>query len=291
MKAAVWRWAAIAAVAGLGLGVSSQGFADRKPQVCGDADGHLRVMTFNIRTGLGTELPGKNPLHLLFAKHDVAPVIAAIAAADPDVVALQEVLGVRQAREIAAALQMQSSYVSHPSPVPWWGTALLSKCQLKGKARVVTSQGAGNGKSMAMAEVMVQAGDMMRPVTVTSLHRDRDDNSGRQVERFLAPFVSAETSAVLMGDFNFVPDDPRHARVARWFDDTGQGGVKGGAYVRQRGTYPVVAGSKTHRRIDYVFASKGDFDVLEVGVVEGTHSAASDHLAYVVDLKLKPKAK
>lgn len=279
-----WGLASGVLAALLGVLLVSGGAADRAAAQCGGADGVLRVMTYNIRTALGTQNPGKSPLHQLFEPHDIAPVMAAIAAADADVVALQEVLGWGQTRRIARALEMDSAFVFHPSPLPWWGTAVLSRCRLSEVRREVISRGKGNGKAMVVAQVEVAG----RDVVVTSLHRDRDDNSGAQVLRILSALQSETGPVVLMGDFNFMPDDKRHGVVSGAYEDSVDVANTGADYVQARGTYPVIAGSKSHRRIDYVFLSKGDFTVSNVRVIEGIHAQASDHLGYVADVTLIP---
>lgn len=273
-------------VAALGMWGVSEGAAVRAAQSCGDAQGNLRVMTFNIRTALGTENPGANPLHQLFADHDVGPIVAAIAAADPDVVALQEVLGWGQTNRIARALDMHSTFAFHPSPLPWWGNAVLSKCPMSKTKRVATSRGKGNGKAMPVARIEVGG----RAVFATSIHRDREDNTGIQLQRMMAPFMETETPVLLMGDFNFKPKDKRHGVMSRAYEDSALVAQSGADYVLERGTYPVIAGSKKHRRIDYVFLSKGDFIVSDVRVIEGAHAEASDHLGYVADVVLTSAA-
>ncbi|MBE1291153.1 MAG: hypothetical protein GJ677_01555 [Rhodobacteraceae bacterium] len=281
-----WGLASGVLAAVLGVLLVSGGAADRAAAQCGGADGALQVMTYNIRTALGTKNPGKNPLHQLFEPHDIAPVAAAIAAADADVVALQEVLGWGQTRRIARALEMDSAFVFHPSPLPWWGTAVLSRCKLSEVRREVISRGKGNGKAMVLAQVEVAGQD----VIVTSLHRDRDDNSGAQVARVLSALQSEIAPVVLMGDFNFTPNDKRHGVVSGTYDDSVHVAQSGADYVGTRGTYPVIAGSKPHRRIDYVFLSKGDFAVSDVRVIEGVHSEASDHLGFVAEVTLTPQS-
>lgn len=280
-----WGLASVLLAATLGVLLVSVGAADRAPAQCGGADGSLRVMTYNIRTALGTKNPGKNPLHQLFEPHDIAPVVATIAAADADVVALQEVLGWGQTRRLARALEMDSAFVFHPSPLPWWGTAVLSRCKLTDVRRAVISRGKGNGKAMAVAQVEVAG----RVVVVTSLHRDRDANSGAQVQRILSALKPETAPVLLMGDFNFTPQDARHSIVSLTYEDSAQVAQFGAGYVLARGTYPVIADSKPHRRIDYVFVSKGDFTVSNVRVIEGVHAEASDHLGYVADVTLTPR--
>ncbi|SMP20427.1 endonuclease/exonuclease/phosphatase family protein [Shimia sagamensis] len=278
------RWglggAVLAAV--LGFGFVSGGSADRAARSCGDAQGTLRVMTYNIRTGLGTKNPGKNPLHQLFDKHDVGPIVAAITAADPDVVALQEVLGWGQTERIARALNMDSTFAFHPSPLPWWGNAVISKCPITNTKRVVTSRGKGNGKAMPVAYLDVGG----RDVLATSVHRDRDDNTGIQIQKMMAPLAQQNAPVLFMGDFNFKPKDKRYAVVSQAFDDSALMAQSGADYVLGRGTYPVIAGTKKHRRIDYVFLSSGDFTVSDVRVIEGDHAEASDHLGYIADVVL-----
>ncbi|WP_353309831.1 endonuclease/exonuclease/phosphatase family protein [Shimia sp. NS0008-38b] len=277
------RWLILCVVVMLvGLGTVPTGQAERRAPQCGSEAG-LRVMTYNIRTGLGVRHPGANPRHHLFESHDIAPVAAAIAAADPDVVAVQEVLGWGQAARLARRLNMDHHFVFHPSPFPWWGTAILSKCALKDRTRVVTSRGAGNGKAMAVARVDVRG----TPIVVSSVHRDRDDNSGAQVTRILEA-LPTDAPVVLAGDFNFEPDDSRHARVTQRFGDTLARAAQGANLVEARGTYPSVPFGKRGRRIDYIYVSDG-FEVRSVAVIEGLHAQASDHLALVTHVRWKTK--
>ena len=126
-------------------------------------------------------------------------------------------------------------------------------------------------------------------MVVPSLHRDRDDNIGAQVLRILSALQSETAPVVLMGDFNFMPDDKRHGVVSNAYEDSVYVAQSGADYVETRGTYPVIAGSKPHRRIDYVFLSKGDFAVSNVRVIEGVHAQASDHLGFVADVTLTPR--
>lgn len=250
---------------------------------CGTDVGQIRVMTYNIRTALGTINPGKNPLHQLFESHNVAPVVAAIAAADPDVVALQEVLGVGQAREIAQALNMQVAFAYHPSPLPWWGNAVLSKCPFLSEQKVVTSRGRGNGKAMVVARVQTA----FSAVAVTSVHRDREDNSGVQIAQMLAPFSQSVEPVMLLGDFNIIPKDARYATITETFEDSAKIAQMGRDLVAKTGTLT----AKPGRRIDYVFLSDGDFSVTRVAAGTGVHAMASDHLTYVADVVLLPASK
>lgn len=93
-------------------------------------------------------------------------------------------------------------------------------------------------------------------MVVPSLHRDRDDNIGAQVLRILSALQSETAPVVLMGDFNFTPDDKRHGVVSNASEDSVYVAQSGADYVETRGTYPVIAGSKPHRRIDYVFLQR-----------------------------------
>ncbi|WP_299424309.1 endonuclease/exonuclease/phosphatase family protein [uncultured Shimia sp.] len=281
------RWGAVVGllIAAFGFWGAFGGAAVKAEHSCGDAQGNLRVMTFNIRTALGTKNPGANPLHELLGDHDVGPIVAAIAEADPDVVALQEVLGWGQTSRIARALGMESAFAFHPSPMPWWGNAVLSKCPMSETKRVVTSRGKGNGKAMPVAQIEVGG----RALFATSIHRDREDNTGIQLQRMMAPFAGTDTPVLLMGDFNFKPNDKRHGVVSAAYEDSALVAQAGAEYVLERGTYPVIAGTKKHRRIDYVFLSKGDFVVSNVQVIEGVHAEASDHLGYVADVGLTSK--
>ncbi|MEK9754418.1 MAG: hypothetical protein VW338_14590 [Rhodospirillaceae bacterium] len=57
------------------------------------AEATFRVLTYNIRTGLGAFDPALHPYKERKREVDLGPVVAAIRSVDADVVALQEVRG------------------------------------------------------------------------------------------------------------------------------------------------------------------------------------------------------
>ena len=152
--------------------------------------------------------------------------------------------------------------------------------------RVGRVGGSGKGRGMAVGGWEVEGGGGVGRWR----ERDGEDNTGIPLQRMMAPFAQTDTPVLLMGDFNFKPNDKRHGVVSGVYEDSALVARAGAEYVLERGTYPVIAGTKKHRRIDYVFLSKGDVVVSNVAVIEGEHAEASDHLGYVADVMLTPRA-
>ena len=90
---------------------------------------NLKFMTFNIRVGGGIENPGMNPAKLKSSKEKMEKIASAINSIDPDVVALQEVRGSDQAKQLAKRLNLNYAYMAHQE---LWGLAMLSKHKIKG---------------------------------------------------------------------------------------------------------------------------------------------------------------
>ena len=121
----------------------------------------FRVLTYNIRTGLGSRNPGLNPYKARNGAHSVKGVISAIRSSKADVVALQEVLGRSQARQIARALGMHMAYIRHGVRKPkygyWWGLATLSRAPIERYRRAPISTGRRNTRSNLIARIRTAA--------------------------------------------------------------------------------------------------------------------------------------
>ena len=76
-------------------------------------DKRLTVMSYNIRVGYGGKDRGVDPFTLTQREENLSPIVAAIQSIDPDIVGLQEVRGLGQARRLANALDMNYAYAWH----------------------------------------------------------------------------------------------------------------------------------------------------------------------------------
>ena len=109
------------------------------------------------------------------------------------------------------------------------------------------------------------------------------------------PFLMAELAKIqlptlLIGDFNIVPkakmlNDPSKKQLQpvldQFLDTAEETQTKSAESVRLVGTW------HGGGRIDYVFAEKGQFSVLDAALVADKHREASDHIAYFAKLKFK----
>ena len=242
------------------------------------ADNPLTVMSFNIRMGLGQE-PGKDIYNMNWGQ-ELDGVIAAIRSVDPDIVGLQEVAGHSQIYRIAKALNMNYAFEWHGSKFsesPWWGVGILSKYKIKSARGSHISL--APSKNIVIATVDAGGRDLM----FVSVHKDHRLRDGRSITNILENVENANMPVVLIGDFNIYPTDPRLERIKERFHDTAIAvDTENAKHVLERGTFGLWG-----RRIDYVFAEKEHFSVLDAALVPLEHHRASDHLAYYSRLTLK----
>ncbi len=116
-----------------------------------------------------------------------------------------------------------------------------------------------------------------------SIHKDKDLVDGSSITNILASVENAEMPVVLIGDLNITPGDPRLERIKeRFFDTATVENSETAEQARIQGTF-----HSGGRRIDYVFAQKEFFNVVDAGLVPQEHRHASDHYAYFAKLTLK----
>ena len=243
------------------------------------------VMTYNMRAGLGSFQPDRNPIEARGSKQNLKPVVAAIRSADADVVALQEVVGESQAREIATALRMTHVYARHGAMHGnWWGLAILSRHKIVSHHADGTSSGRGNTRSDLTA--VIRIGD--RNVTVVNVHTDKDLKDGAPIKRTLARISSIEGPLIVLGDFNARPKSERIAPMrARLTDVTAIVAAKGASEAARHPTFMRESQPVLGARIDYVFVDPKFLDVREVRLLDRTHWPASDHIGVIAVMALR----
>lgn len=238
----------------------------------------LKVLSYNIRLAAGSDVYATDVYHLPWGRN-LSGVIAAIGSVDADVVALQEVAGSSQARKIASALNMNFTYVGHQtgsSRASWWGVAVLSKFPIRDSRGTPISYGAGDSKSIVIATLDLVGG----PLTVVSIHKDKDLHDGSSVRNILAAIADVRGPVVLAGDFNIRPGDARLDPLSpRFVDSAIAVDTPGAQYARSNGT--------GFGRIDYVFPDVAHFAVIDVGLMREPYDRASDHIGYWA--RLAPK--
>jgi endonuclease/exonuclease/phosphatase family metal-dependent hydrolase len=244
------------------------------------------VMTYNMRAGLGSAEPDRNPIEARGRKQNLKPVVAAIRSAEADVIALQEVVGESQAREIAAALRMKHVYARHGATHGnWWGLAILSRHEIISHRADGTSTGRGNTRSDLTA--VIRIGD--RDVTVVNVHTDKDLKDGAPIKRTLGRISSVKGPLIVLGDFNARPKSERIAPMrSRLTDVTDVATAKGASDAARHPTFMRETQPVPGARIDYIFVDRKFLDVREMRLLDRAHWPASDHVGVIATMKLKP---
>jgi endonuclease/exonuclease/phosphatase family metal-dependent hydrolase len=234
--------------------------------------GELRVMTFNIQSGL----------------RGLERVAEVIRAAQPDIVALQEVdRGSRRAGGLdqAAVLAEQTGlpYHAHFRTTELhggaYGVALLSRFPLEALAQypLPVPRGA-EPRTLAHALMRVEGREVS--VYVTHLIRQPFNGNARMRQSALIAGLLARDARpkLLMGDLNDGPDSRTVRLLRRELTDafvaSGQG---------PDGTYPLPLPFSPAVRIDYVLTSEA-FVPLRSAVLR---VGASDHYPVVADVRLR----
>lgn len=252
----------------------------------------VRVMTWNIRTGIGND-PHSEGTRAPMDLERIARVIAAIRA---DVVALQEVDRNRdrtgyvdQPTVLAELTGMAAAYapilIDHAGE---YGLAVLTPHPIVASewSRFPMVDG---WEPRGVLDVAVQIGD--RPVRVLNTHLQigfdgRDGEAAIQREdsaRALAMrIVQSDEPVLLMGDFNADPASPELAPLEIATDAWAEKGEGRGL------TIPASPLEEPASRIDAIFVD-GRFLVREFAVIRSPETAlASDHYPVVADLVLAP---
>jgi endonuclease/exonuclease/phosphatase family metal-dependent hydrolase len=246
----------------------------------------VRLVTFNTHHGVGDD-----------DRHDLPRLAAVLAAADADVICLQEVdrrFGARsedvdQALLLSRALDMQLAWgpaIDEPrrggGERRQYGNALLSRLPVL-VSDVHPLPGGGEPRSALRTMIELDGGTLW--VTATHLTTSSAAERAEQVAALAALHSGDMETGVLVGDFNTAPDAPELEPLAGRFTDAwelaGEREDRAGWRFWRTGdglTHP--AGSP-RRRIDQVWVSPG-VQVVSARVLDA--DGASDHLPLVVDL-------
>lgn len=237
-------------------------------------------MTYNIRSGNG----------------DLSGTAAAIRAAAPDFVALQEVdvhwaersKFVDQATALGEQLGMQARFAriyqlpgaTASDPAREFGVAILSKLPIHGWSNHIITRLSTQEANPTPAplpgflEATIDVGGV--PVRVFDTHLDyRSDPRVReqQVKEMLAYIGEPSTPTLLFGDLNAPPDAPEIQPLLRRLHD---------AWPPSAGPGLTDPADVPRKRIDYVLTSR-HFRVMSASVPV---TEASDHRPVVADLLL-----
>ena len=250
---------------------------------------NLKFMTFNIRVGVGIENPGMRLSKLKSSKEKIEKIALAIKSIDPDVVALQEVKGSGQAKQLAKRLNLNYAYFSHQK---FWGLAMLSKHKiLKADSKKVCKGCKGkmsSGKTfkdprIAIVSVIDINGSK---ITFINVHYHLGVYE-KQVKATMALLRGINGPVVLMGDLNRQQDDSEMKPIQDKLNDTClKVDTETSENVKKTGTK--IGGRADGRRIDYIFVDPESFEVKDVGIVK-EYRDASDHYAYFANVVLKIK--
>jgi endonuclease/exonuclease/phosphatase family metal-dependent hydrolase len=249
----------------------------------------VRLVSFNVHHGVGDD-----------GRHDLPRLAQLLAAADADVICLQEVdrhFGDRseqvdQALLLARALDMELVWgpsIDEPgrggsSERRQYGNALLSRLPVL-RSELHRLPGEGEPRSALRAEVELDSGALW--VTTTHLSSRSAADRAAQAAAVAALHTDPRAAAVLVGDLNADAAAPELAVLREHLSDawelaadrSDQAG-RFSLHARQGLTHPA---RRPRVRIDQVWVSSG-VTVTGARVLDG--SGASDHHPLLVDLQL-----
>lgn len=245
----------------------------------------VRLVTFNTHHGVGED-----------SEHDLPRLAQVLAAADADVICLQEVdrhFGERsddvdQALLLSRALDMQLAWgpaIDEPGSGGerrQYGNALLSRLPIL-VSDVHRLPGGGEPRSALRTMLELDGGTLW--VTNTHLSTGNPWRRAGQVSALAALHTGSMEAGVLVGDFNARPDAPELAALPGRFADAwelaDERDDRSGWRFWQHDEGLTHPAHSPHRRIDQVWVTPG-IAVPEARVLDAR--GASDHLPLLVEL-------
>jgi endonuclease/exonuclease/phosphatase family metal-dependent hydrolase len=250
----------------------------------------VRLVTFNTHHGVGDD-----------GRHDLPRLAKVLAAADADVVCLQEVdrhfggrsEDVDQALLLSRALDLQLAWgpaIDEPrgdakTMRRQYGNAVLSRLPIL-VSDVHPLPGDGEPRSALRTMVELDGGALW--ITTTHLSTRSGTERAAQAETIAGLHTQTMETGVLVGDFNTEPDAPELAVLRERFRDAwelaGERDDRAGWRFWQHDEGLTHPARRPHRRIDQVWVSEG-VAVTRAHVLDA--AGASDHLPLVVDLEVR----
>lgn len=226
-----------------------------------ETDGTLRVLTYNIHHGEGTD-----------GRHDLLRIDRVIRDWDPDLVALQEVdqgtkrsYGIDQRRAFELSTGMQSHFFrAIDFDGGEYGQLVLSRLPILASEIAMLPNADGREQRIA-GEVVVPWGESK--LTFVTTHLDHADEELRQEQSasLVARYRDVDGAVILAGDLNATPERPEVQCLSEVWE-----------LAEPQGVHATFPSDQPRTRIDYVLASKrGGWRVRAlVPIVE---TVASDH--------------
>ncbi|HKC62561.1 MAG TPA: endonuclease/exonuclease/phosphatase family protein [Pyrinomonadaceae bacterium] len=233
----------------------------------------LRVMTYNIQHGAGTD-----------QKLNLPRIAEVINRVHPDLVGLQEVdRGVERTErvdeisELARRTSMEYAFAYNLHyQGGQYGVAVLSRFPiLSVDHRRYDNRREARRRGFIRAEVSVAG----RRISFVTTHLDYQYEDGRvfETEQLMKALDEVKEPLIVVGDFNDLPTESAYKLMRTRFDEAWEiNGSDSGL------SYPA---DKPKKRIDYIFYTKADgVKVKRAWVVD---TLASDHRPVVADLEIK----
>jgi endonuclease/exonuclease/phosphatase family metal-dependent hydrolase len=247
----------------------------------------VRLVTYNTHHGVGDD-----------GRHDLPRLATVLAAADADVICLQEVdrhfgsrsENVDQALLLARALDMQLAWgpaIDEPRPGGQrgeYGNALLSRLPIL-VSDVHRLPGGGEPRCALRTMIELDGGALW--VTTTHLSRKSGDRAAQAAAVADLHTAPMETG-IVVGDFNAAPDAPEFAVLREKFADAwelaNERDDRSGWRFWQHDDGNTHPARSPHRRIDQAWVTPG-VAVATAEVLDG--AGASDHLPLMIDLEVR----
>jgi endonuclease/exonuclease/phosphatase family metal-dependent hydrolase len=234
----------------------------------------LRVMTFNIHVGVGTD-----------KKLDLHRIADVITRERPDLVGLQEVdrgvrrtEGIDEIKELAKMTRMDYAFGHNLDyQEGQYGIAILSKFLIQ-KTDHRKFENRREAERRGMLRVEVDIGGSTINFATTHLDYQRDEGRLFETEQLLRFLADLKNPLIVVGDFNDEPSGSAYKLMLTKFADAWIGSrAKGDGF-----SYPA---DKPSKRIDYIFYRTSDGVRAKKAWVVKT--PASDHLPVMAELEIR----